>query len=63
MRAIQNQSAQGFRARAITRDASSAKARELATLGAEVVAGDVDDEESLVRAFDGAAGAFCVTFD
>jgi uncharacterized protein YbjT (DUF2867 family) len=41
---------------------NSAKAKELAALGAEVVAGDVDDEESLRRAFEGAYGAFCVTF-
>ena len=31
-------------------------------MGAEVVAGDVDDVESLKRAFAGAYGAFCVTF-
>jgi uncharacterized protein YbjT (DUF2867 family) len=52
----------GFAARAITRDPSSERAQALAALGAEVVAGDVDDEESLVRAFTGAHGAFCVTF-
>jgi len=52
----------GFAARAITRDPNSDKAKELARLGAEVVAGDVDDEESLKRAFAGAYGAFCVTF-
>jgi uncharacterized protein YbjT (DUF2867 family) len=52
----------GFAARAITRDPNSDKARELARLGAEVVAGDVDDEESLKRAFAGAYGAYCVTF-
>ena len=52
----------GFAARAITRDPNSDKARELARLGAEVVAGDVDDEESLKRAFTGAHGAFCITF-
>jgi uncharacterized protein YbjT (DUF2867 family) len=51
-----------FSARAITRDPSSEKAQELAALGAEVVAGDIDDEASLERAFDGAHGAFCVTF-
>ncbi len=51
-----------FSARAITRDPSSEKAQELAALGAEVVAGDVDDEASLERAFAGAHGAFCVTF-
>ena len=52
----------GFAARAVTRDPESDKARALADAGAEVVKGDVDDESSLVRAFDGAYGAFCVTF-
>jgi uncharacterized protein YbjT (DUF2867 family) len=52
----------GFAARAITRDPNSAKAKELARLGAEVVAGDVDDEASLQKAFTGAYGAYCVTF-
>jgi uncharacterized protein YbjT (DUF2867 family) len=52
----------GFAARAITRDPNSDKAKELARLGAEVVAGDVDDEGSLKKAFTGAYGAYCVTF-
>jgi uncharacterized protein YbjT (DUF2867 family) len=52
----------GFTARAITRDPNSAKAQELAKLGAEVVGADVNDEASLVKAFTGAYGAFCVTF-
>jgi uncharacterized protein YbjT (DUF2867 family) len=51
-----------FAARALTRDASSGKAKALAKLGAEVVAADVDDAASLRRAFEGAHGAFCVTF-
>jgi uncharacterized protein YbjT (DUF2867 family) len=51
-----------FTARALTRNPGSEKARELARLGAEVVAADVDDEESLARAFEGTYGAFCVTF-
>jgi uncharacterized protein YbjT (DUF2867 family) len=51
-----------FSARAITRDPNSDKAQELAAMGAEVVAGDVDDEASLERAFSGAHGTFCVTF-
>lgn len=51
-----------FTARAITRDVNSDKARELAALGAEVVAADIDDADSIRRAFDGAYGAFCVTF-
>src|SRR6185503_11167561 len=51
-----------FTARAITRDVHSDKARELAALGAEVVAADIDDLDSMRRAFEGAYGAFCVTF-
>lgn len=62
VRAIQADPSGGFRARALTRDPNSAKAQELAKLGAEVVAADVDDEKSLERAFAGAYGAFCVTF-
>jgi uncharacterized protein YbjT (DUF2867 family) len=52
----------GFAARALTRDVNSAKAKELAKLGAEVVAADVDNPETLKKAFAGAYGAFCVTF-
>ena len=51
-----------FTVRALTRDPNTAKARELASLGAEVVAADVDDADSLTRAFKDAYGAFCVTF-
>jgi uncharacterized protein YbjT (DUF2867 family) len=51
-----------FRARALTRDVNSAKAKALAALGAELVTANVDDVESLKRAFAGAHGAFCVTF-
>ena len=52
----------GFVARALTRDVNSEKAKALAKLGVEVVAANVDDPESLKRAFAGAHGAFCVTF-
>jgi len=62
VRAILNDPNGGFAVRAITRDPKSDKARALAALGAEVVAGDVDDEASLQRAFTGAHGAYCVTF-
>jgi uncharacterized protein YbjT (DUF2867 family) len=62
VRAILSEPSSGFTARAITRDVNSPKARELAKLGAEVVAADLDDLESLKRAFDGAYGAYCVTF-
>jgi uncharacterized protein YbjT (DUF2867 family) len=62
VRAIMEDPDGGFTARALTRNVDSEKARELAALGAEVVAADVDDVESLERAFDGAYGAYCVTF-
>jgi uncharacterized protein YbjT (DUF2867 family) len=62
VRAILNDPSGEFAARAITRDAVSPKAQELARLGAEVVSANVDDAESLKRAFAGAYGAFCVTF-
>lgn len=51
-----------FGARALTRDPDSAKAESLRQAGAEVVKADVDDVESLKSAFDGAYGAYCVTF-
>ncbi|MBI5897468.1 MAG: NmrA/HSCARG family protein [Desulfobacterales bacterium] len=62
VRAILNDKNGGFSARAITRDVHSEKAQKLAALGAEVVAADVDDPRSLKKAFDGAHGAYCVTF-
>ncbi len=62
VRAIMSDTSSGFTARALTRDVTSDKAKELAALGAEVVAADVNDVESLKRAFAGAYGAFCVTF-
>ena len=62
VRAILSDPKGGFAARAITRDVNSAKAKELTKLGAEVVAGDVNDVESLKRAFKGAYGVYCVTF-
>jgi uncharacterized protein YbjT (DUF2867 family) len=62
VRAILNHPAGGFAARALTRDVNSEKAKELARLGAEVVAADIDDAASVQKAFQGAYGAFCVTF-
>lgn len=61
-RAILNDPVSEFSVRAITRDASSDKAKALASQGAEVVEANEDDKESLVRAFQGAYGAYCVTF-
>jgi uncharacterized protein YbjT (DUF2867 family) len=62
VRAILDDPNGGFAVRAITRDVNSDKAKELAKLGAEVVAANVDDPASLKRAFTGAYGAYCVTF-
>jgi uncharacterized protein YbjT (DUF2867 family) len=62
VRAILADKDSGFTARAITRNVNSDKAKALAASGAEVVAANVDDEASLRRAFEGAYGAFCVTF-
>ena len=62
VRAILNDKSSPFAVRAITRDVNSDKAKALAEAGAEVVAADVDDVKSLRKAFEGAYGAFCVTF-
>jgi uncharacterized protein YbjT (DUF2867 family) len=62
VRAILDDPKGAFAARALTRDVDSDKAKALAVLGAEVVAADVDDPASLRKAFEGAYGAFCVTF-
>jgi len=62
VRAILNDPKGGFTARAITRDTKSNKARELAQIGADLVAADIDDEASVRKAFEGVQGAFCVTF-
>lgn len=61
VRAILADPAGPFTVRALTRDAGSAKAREFAELGAEVVEADLDDEASVRAAFAGAYGAFVVT--
>jgi uncharacterized protein YbjT (DUF2867 family) len=62
VRAILGDPDRRFVARALTRNADSDQANALRAQGAEVVAADVDQEESLKRAFAGAHGAFCVTF-
>jgi uncharacterized protein YbjT (DUF2867 family) len=61
VRAILADPAGPFTARALTRDAHSEQARELASHGVEVVEADFDDETSLRKAFDGAYGAYVVT--
>lgn len=62
VRAILNDPDGGFAVRAITRDKNSPKAKELEKMGASLVEADVDDKVSLIKAFKGAYGAYCVTF-
>lgn len=52
--------AKGYRVRAMTRKPEDDKARLLASLGAEVIYGDFDDQGSLEKALDGIWGAFAV---
>lgn len=61
IRGIQADTSGQFIARAVTRNATSDKAKALADQGIEVVAAELDDEASLARAFAGAHGAFIVT--
>lgn len=61
-RAILSDSNSEFSVRALTRDPESPKAKALANMGAEVIAGDIDDDESLKRLLNGAYGAYFVTF-
>ncbi len=62
VRAIANDPDSEFTARAVTRDPNSDKAKELASLGVEVVYGDLADAASVHDALKGAYGAFFVTF-
>ena len=62
VRAILEDKNSEFSVRAITRNTQSEKAKALAAMGAEVVAGDVDDEASLIHALKGAHSAYFVTF-
>src|SRR5947208_15535276 len=52
--------AKGHKVRAMTRKPDSPAAREIANLGAEIVAGDLDDATSLERSLAGAWGVFAV---
>jgi uncharacterized protein YbjT (DUF2867 family) len=61
VRALLNDPKKTFAVRAVTRNPQSPKALELKRLGAEVVTGDIDDLQSLKKAFQGAYGAYCVT--
>ena len=61
VQAILNDPDSGFTVRALTRKVDSDKAKALKKQGVEVVAADLDDIESLKRAFAGAHGAFLLT--
>lgn len=63
IRAIVNDPESEFKARAITRNISEAKATALVNSPqVEVVEADEEDVDSLVNAFQGAYGVYCVTF-
>src|SRR5678815_2947544 len=51
----------GFAVRAITRDPNKDSAKALAAKGAEVVSANLDEVESLKKAFAGAHGVYAVT--
>jgi uncharacterized protein YbjT (DUF2867 family) len=59
--AILADKAGAFAVRAVTRNPQGDKGQALAKRGVEVVAADLDNADSLKRAFDGVHGAFCVT--
>jgi uncharacterized protein YbjT (DUF2867 family) len=61
VRAIVADPGSGFAARAITRDTGKDKAKALASAGAEVISADLDDVDSLTKAFAGAYGVYAVT--
>jgi len=61
VRAVLARDKPDFRIRAVTRQPKGDRAQELAKLGAEVVAADLDDAASVEQAMRGAHGAYCVT--
>ena len=61
VRAILADADQQFVARALTRDARSPRAQQLAATGADVVEADLDDEASVRKAFHGVHGVFVMT--
>ncbi len=60
-RAILNDPEKTFSLRAVTRKTDSDKAKVLQAAGAEIVAADLDDVESLKKAFAGAYGVYGLT--
>ena len=61
VRAILDDKSGEFAVRAITRNPDSDKANEFAKMGAEIVKADLDDLESLKKAFAGTYGVFGIT--
>jgi uncharacterized protein YbjT (DUF2867 family) len=61
-RAILQDPGSEFSVRAVTRDPDSPKAKELESMGAEVVHADIDDPSTVQKALEGAYGAYFVTF-
>jgi uncharacterized protein YbjT (DUF2867 family) len=60
-RAILNDPSGDFALRVVTRDPSKDSAQVFEKAGVDVVRADLHDEASLVTAFDGAYGAYCLT--
>lgn len=52
--------AAGVRVRALVRDRNTHRAKDIESLGAELVTGDLHDRESVIRAADGARAVFSV---
>lgn len=50
-----------YKIRALTRNPSSEKAKDLTARGVEVVRADINDEQSLVKAFDGSTAIYAMT--
>lgn len=61
VRAILNDKSGEFSVRALTRNVNSDKAKAIADMGADVVKANLDDYESLKKAFEGTYGVFGVT--
>jgi hypothetical protein len=61
LKAMREHSRHSFKIRGITRNTNSGKAKALSAQGIEMVAADLNDESSLVQAFQGASAIFAVT--
>ena len=62
VKAILSDSSTEFTVRAVSRDKSSEKAKALEKMGAEVVQADLANPDEVLKAMEGAYGAYCVTF-